>query len=363
MSQDTIDLDLTLRWPEFTLRVAQSLPGRGVTALFGHSGSGKTTLLRCVAGLERPQGSLRFKGQTWQDGGSYLPAHKRPLGYVFQDANLFPHLTVRGNLRYGMKRAGRSEARIDDIVELLGIGHLLDRRPSRLSGGERQRVGIARALALQPELLLMDEPLSALDLKRKQEILPYLEKLHHTLDIPILYVTHAPSEVLRLADHVVMMSGGQVQASLPLREAVALPGTPLFAQDARLSVLLGTAGAAEDDLLDVDVAGRTLHLPLASASDVQKGQTLRLQIAASDVGIALRHLPDDVSISNQLPVHIRAIEPTAQPGQVELTLELADGQLLFAHITRASRERLELRPGLLVWAMIKSVALAGDALH
>jgi molybdate transport system ATP-binding protein len=187
MMTDHIQARFHLDYPEFTLDVDLELPGRGVTALFGHSGSGKTTLLRLVAGLIRiPHGRLSVNGEVWQDGQDFLPTHKRPLGYVFQEASLFPHLTARGNLEYGMKRVGTAMdgAALEQAVALLGIGHLLDRRPHQLSGGERQRVAIARALAVQPRLLLMDEPLAALDLKRKQEILPYLERLHDALEIP-----------------------------------------------------------------------------------------------------------------------------------------------------------------------------------
>ena len=199
-----IDARFRLDWPGFSLDVDLALPGRGVTALFGHSGSGKTTLLRCIAGLERAaQGRLAVDGEVWQDAGSWLPPHQRPIGYVFQEASLFAHLTVLGNLRYGMKRiSGAQRVSLDHAIELLGIGHLLDRKPDRLSGGERQRVGIARALAVSPRLLLMDEPLAALDLKRKQEILPYLERLHDELSIPVLYVSHSPDEVARLADYL-----------------------------------------------------------------------------------------------------------------------------------------------------------------
>jgi len=356
---ETIDIDLTLRWPDFTLRVQQSLPGRGVTALFGHSGSGKTTLLRCVAGLERPSGTLHFKGQVWQDAQSFLPPHRRPLGYVFQDANLFPHLSVLGNLRYGLKRAGRGDADITPIVELLGIDHLLQRRPHLLSGGERQRVGIARALALQPQLLLMDEPLSALDIKRKQEILPYLERLHNELDIPVLYVTHAPAEVLRLADHVVMMQGGQVLDSLPLAQAVALPGSPLFAGHSHVAVLQCRADSAAQGLRALEVAGQLLRVPEEACSGCAPGRVMRLQVSARDVSISLLHLPE-VSINNQLQARVVDIADAAHPVNVLVRLELGDGQLLFAEITRASRERLELRPGMLVWALVKAVALAGD---
>ncbi len=191
-----------LDWPGFVLDVDLALPGRGVTALFGPSGSGKTTVLRCMAGLERARGSLTVNGVTWQDATTFLPTHRRPLGYVFQEASLFPHLSAQGNLEYGLRRVPAAARRVslEQAVALLGIGHLLDRSPDRLSGGERQRVAIARALALSPGLLLMDEPLAALDARRKEEILPYLERLHDELEIPVLYVTHAADEVAHLAE-------------------------------------------------------------------------------------------------------------------------------------------------------------------
>ncbi|MBU1564555.1 MAG: molybdenum ABC transporter ATP-binding protein [Proteobacteria bacterium] len=209
-----IEAHFHLTWPGFALHVDLHLPAGGVTALFGHSGSGKTTLLRCIAGLERaPGGRLCVNGELWQDEEHWLPTHKRGVGYVFQEPSLFPHLSVLGNLQYGMKRTSDPQ-RIDlqQLVELLGISHLLVRKPDSLSGGERQRVGIARALAVSPCLLLMDEPLAALDLKRKREILPYLERLHDELEIPVLYVSHSPDEVMRLADHVVVLDDGLVLA-------------------------------------------------------------------------------------------------------------------------------------------------------
>jgi len=230
-----------MEWPGFTLDLDLNMPARGVTAIFGHSGSGKTTLLRCIAGLERaPQGFLRFKGEAWQDERTFLPVHKRPLGYVFQEASLFPHLSVLGNLRYGLSRSkAASSGRLDQAVELLGIGHLLERKPDRLSGGERQRVGIARALAVSPRLLLMDEPLAALDMKRKHEILPYLERLHRTMDLPILYVTHSPDEVVRLADHLVVMEDGRVLAHGTLAETLPYIDLPLtMAEERQISEVL-----------------------------------------------------------------------------------------------------------------------------
>jgi molybdate transport system ATP-binding protein len=224
---DAIHARFKLDYTGFTLDVDLDLPSHGVTALFGHSGSGKTTLLRAIAGLERvPGGYLAVNGEVWQDDeqGIFLPTHQRPLGYVFQEASLFAHLNVRRNLEYGLKRVPEQQRRVslDKAIELLGIGHLQERMPNALSGGERQRVGIARALAVSPQLLLMDEPLAALDLKRKGEILPYLERLHDELDIPVLYVSHSPDEVARLADHLVLMENGQVLASGALTETLAV---------------------------------------------------------------------------------------------------------------------------------------------
>ena len=202
-----------LDYPGFALDVDLALPGTGVTALFGHSGSGKTTLLRLMAGLETSaHGRLSINGEVWQDGPALiLPTHRRNLGYVFQEASLFAHLNVQRNLVYGMRRVppAQRQVSLDHAVALLGIGHLLQRLPETLSGGERQRVAIARALATSPQILLMDEPLAALDVRRKEEILPYLQRLHDELNIPIVYVTHSPDEVVRLADHLVLLGRGQ----------------------------------------------------------------------------------------------------------------------------------------------------------
>ena len=231
----SLDITLDLPFADFRLQVDLHLPGRGITALFGPSGSGKTSLLRCVAGLERaPHGQISVNGECWQGSPRrhFLAPHKRALGYVFQEASLFAHLSVRANLAFGQKRSP-GKARLDEIAGLLGIDGLLDRQPVSLSGGERQRVAIARALLTSPRLLLMDEPLAALDLKRKLEILPYLERLHDELSVPIIYVSHAPDEVARLADHLVLLHEGRMVASGPLGETLApadLP--PAFADDA-----------------------------------------------------------------------------------------------------------------------------------
>jgi len=225
-----IEARFNLDYPEFSLNVDLALPSQGITAIFGPSGSGKTTLLRCIAGLERASGVLTVDSQTWQDTHDFMPVHKRPLGVVFQEASLFPHLSAQRNLEYGMKRVLIADRRVSmtQAVELLGIGHLLDRLPDRLSGGERQRVAIARALLTSPRLLLMDEPLAALDLARKHEILPYLERLHAELEIPVLYVSHAPDEVARLADHIVVMEAGCAVAQGPLVETLARIDLPIL---------------------------------------------------------------------------------------------------------------------------------------
>ncbi|HEX5756043.1 MAG TPA: molybdenum ABC transporter ATP-binding protein, partial [Arenimonas sp.] len=211
-----------LDWPGFALDVELALPARGVSALFGPSGSGKTTVLRCLAGLERARGAMRVGNEVWQDQARFLPTHRRPIGYVFQDAALFPHLSVLGNLRYGQRRSrDASSVDLKQAIELLGIGDLLDRKPDTLSGGERQRVAIARALAVGPRLLLLDEPLAALDAARKREVLPYLETLHESLDIPVVYVSHSSDEVARLADHLVLLDAGRVRAQGPLLQLAA----------------------------------------------------------------------------------------------------------------------------------------------
>ncbi|HEY1229781.1 MAG TPA: molybdenum ABC transporter ATP-binding protein, partial [Ramlibacter sp.] len=237
-------LQLALHRGGFALDVDIALPAHGITALFGPSGSGKTTVLRCVAGLERARGQVRVGGRDWQDasGRTCLAAWQRPVGYVFQEASLFPHLDVRGNLRYAQKRAPVRGAPVslDTVIELLGIGHLLDRDTHGLSGGERQRVAIARALATQPELLLLDEPLASLDPARRREVLPWLEHLRDELRIPMLYVTHASDEAARQADTLVLMDHGRVVAQGPLAQMLARGDLPLAADDDAGAVLHAT---------------------------------------------------------------------------------------------------------------------------
>ncbi|WP_374416041.1 molybdenum ABC transporter ATP-binding protein [Ectopseudomonas oleovorans] len=348
-----------VKHPGFTLDVDLDLPGRGVTALFGHSGSGKTSCLRCFAGLDRPQqGYLQVAGERWQDSacGFFLPAHKRAIGYVFQDANLFPHLSVRQNLAYGQRRIPPAQRKValDQALELLGIGHLLERMPSALSGGERQRVGIARALVTSPRLLLMDEPLASLDLKRKQEVLPYLQRLHEELDIPVLYVSHAPDEVARLADHLVLLDEGQVRASGPLKDILLQPDLPFAGEDDAEAVIDGEVCGhdAAYHLLHLRLPGSEAQLRLPHAA-LPDGHRVRVKIKARDVSLSLQHA-EGSSLLNRLPVQVDSCQ--ALDAQMLLTLRLGEQRLL-ARITRYSFDQLGIHVGQALWAQIKSVSL------
>lgn len=345
--------------PGFRLDVNLDLPARGVSALFGHSGSGKTSCLRCFAGLDRPQqGYLQVAGECWQDSarGFFLPAHRRAIGYVFQDANLFPHLSVRGNLEYGQKRipATQRKVALDQALELLGIGHLLERMPAALSGGERQRVGIARALVTSPRLLLMDEPLASLDLKRKQEVLPYLQRLHEELDIPVLYVSHAPDEVARLADHLALLDEGQVRASGPLKEILLRADLPFASEDEAEAVIDGQVcdHDATYGLLQLHLPGSEACLRLPHAA-LRKGHRVRVKIKARDVSLALQRA-EGSSLLNLLPVTVESWQMIA--AQTLLTLRIGEQRLL-ARITRYSFDQLAIHEGQALWAQIKSVSL------
>jgi molybdate transport system ATP-binding protein len=347
-----------LDYGNFTLDVDLQLPGTGITVLFGPSGSGKTTLLRCIAGLQHaPQGFLEINGKVWQDSERclFLPTHKRPLGYVFQEANLFPHLTVAGNLHFGLKRIAKPAGAVDlqHILELLGIDHLLKRMPDRLSGGERQRVAIARALALNPEVLLMDEPLASLDFKRKQEILPFLSRLHQQLAIPVLYVTHSQQEVAQLADNLVILAEGRVLASGPLSETLSRLDVPL-AQDREASAVWRvTVVEHETDyhLTRVAFGGGSLSLPIVDAAI---GTPVRVQIYARDVSIALE-APNATSILNVLPATITGLADD-RAGQSVVRLQVGT-QSLLAHITRKSALLLNLQIGMAVYVQIKGTSI------
>ena len=356
-----IELRLALARRGFTLDVALDMPERGITAIFGPSGCGKTTVLRALAGLERARGRVAIGGDVWQDdaAGLFVPAHRRPLGYVIQEAALFPHLDVRRNLAYGMSRATAGLARIalDQVVTLLDIGRLMDRRTGSLSGGERQRVAIARALATSPRLLLMDEPLAALDAARKAEILPYLERLHTELALPIVYVTHAMDEVARLADHLVLLDAGRLLAAGPLTELLARTDLPIGRQDEAGVVI--EARIIEHDtaygLSRIGFDGGSLWVGETTAA---KGAQVRARVLARDVSVA-RLAPIQTSVVNVLPVVLDSLHVERSTALLRLAVgDTGAGRTwLLARITRRSCESLALRPGDSLYAQIKGVAL------
>ena len=349
-------VDLSLQRPDFRLEARLTFPERGVSVLFGHSGSGKTTLLRCIAGLEQAQGDVCFGDEVWQDQRHSVPAWQRGVACVFQESSLFDHLTAQGNLDFAIRRARQPVApgTVQHVIELLGIGHTLKRRPSQLSGGERQRVAIARALLNQPRLLLMDEPLSSLDEQRKQEILPYLESLKNSLSLPVLYVTHAMQEVTRLADYLVCLQHGQVRAHGPLAATLASIHD-VAGLGAEAAVVVEGEVSAHDPhwhLTTLRFAGGELRIrqqPLAI------GQPVRIQVLAKDVSLALSEYRDS-SIVNLLPCQVDAIAETAEPGIVLVRVR-AGATALLSRMTRLSATTLGLNPGQQVWAQVKSAAI------
>jgi molybdate transport system ATP-binding protein len=357
MSGTTLQVNFRGRLGGFTLDAAFTVPARGVTALFGPSGCGKTTVLRCMAGLHRAEdGFCAVGGEIWQDGGLFRPTHRRPIGYVFQEASLFAHLSVRRNLLYGAG-GGADAGAMDEVVALLGLAGLLDRAPGHLSGGERQRVAIGRALLSRPRLLLMDEPLSALDRATKDEILPYLERLQEALALPVVYVSHDLAEVERLADHLVLMRAGRVVAAGPLAALQSDPSLPLAGgRDAAVSldavVELYDAGYG---LATLVVAGGRFLVP---APPITVGGRRRLRIAASDVSLA-RQPPGPSTISNVLPARILLVR---RSGDHEMTAVLGlgldgAGDRLLARVTSRSWDQLGLAEGTEVFAQVKGVAL------
>lgn len=362
MSQDIV-ANISVQRKGFSLSVDLRIPAQGVSAVYGPSGCGKTTFLRCLAGLsEGVSGHLSVAGEVWLDttGSRSIayPTHKRAIGYVFQEASLFPHLSALGNLQYALKRAPQRPPAIefDQAVSLLGLSQLLDRLPAQLSGGERQRVAIARALLINPQLLLMDEPLSSLDLRRKQEILPYLEGLFEALKIPVIYVSHSPDEVARLAHHLIALDNGKVVADGPLVECLSNIDLPI--------ILGGDTGVIIDAKIDrvdsswqlsyAQFSGVGVWLTSKTGEMHQRGDRVRLRILARDVSLALsRH--DDTSISNILPATVEQLgEVNAGSVLVKLRIE---GTALLARVTERSLHHLALTVGSKVYAQIKSLAL------
>jgi molybdate transport system ATP-binding protein len=343
----------------FQIDAEFSCASDGIVALFGRSGAGKTSLINMLAGLSRPDsGRIEIAGVPLFDSrrGLDLPPERRRMGYVFQEGRLFPHMSVRANLSYGLRRAPLDERRIqlDQIVELLGLEALLERRPHDLSGGEKQRVALGRALLANPRLLLLDEPLAALDQARKDEILPFIERLRDELTIPIVYVSHAMPEIVRLADVMVLMSEGRVKAVGPLDELTSrLDLRPLTGRFEAGAVLAARVEGQDTDfaLTKLSFAGGHLMVPQL---DLPRGAELRLRIRARDVSLALTR-PERTSILNALPCTVSDIGAEEGP-QVDLRLD-AGGAALWARITRRSLHDLGLAPGSQVYALIKAVAI------
>lgn len=356
-----IQVRYALQHDNFALDVDLNLPLRGITGVFGVSGAGKTSLLRCIAGLEKPAiGKLVVAGDTWQDSVSKMwrAVHERDIGYVFQEPRLFAHLDVRGNMEYGLRR--RQHHRPPDMahaVDLLGLEHLLSRRPDELSGGEAQRVAIARALLCAPRFMLMDEPLASLDQARKDEILPFLDRLHAEADVPIIYVSHNIDEVSRLCDYLVIMDEGRAVAAGDLQSVLVRMDIPVLGGTQAASVIEGIAQQydANDDLTRLQFSGGDLWVPGRADAD---GAALRLRIRASDVSLC-RARPEQSTILNIVPATVDAIQP--DDGASMLVRLVLGSDRIVARVTRRSIRELGLGNGDQVFAQIKSVAVRASA--
>ena len=362
-----------LQRDHFSLHANIHVPTEGVCAIFGHSGAGKTTLLRCIAGLEpNISGRLKIGEIVYQNETTFIPAHQRCFGYVFQEPSLFPHLSVAGNLQFSLQLAQKRARDVAPIaismkavIETLKLADLLPQYPHQLSGGQQQRVAIARALLSQPTLLLLDEPLANLDIKSRHEILPFLASLHRDFLVPILYISHSPEEVQRLADFMVLMENGTVLAQGAINDILTHAELPLIHQDDAGAVLHGTVMQHDHhySLTELAVPGGTLSVSMAASTssihatpDLQPGSNVRVRILARDVSIALGNYVGS-SISNRLTAQIIALREDPDPAQLIVQLELGGGVIL-ARITRRSADRLKLVAGQSVIAQIKSVALS-----
>lgn len=354
-----LDLSVRRQQGEFLVDVGLS-SGPGVTALFGRSGSGKSSVINMVAGLARPDaGHIKVDGRVLFDAaaGVDVAPERRRLGYVFQEGRLFPHLSVASNLTFGMNLTPSAERRVafDDVVDVLGVGHLLDRRPSKLSGGEKQRVAIGRALLASPRILLMDEPLAALDGSRKAELLPFIAKLSRQFAIPILYVSHSMDEVLRLADTLVLMEDGKARAVGSVEDLLSRPELrPLTGRYEAGAVLRATVAGhdATYGMTQLSFGGGMLQVPKA---DLAVGTEVRLRIHARDVSIAIDR-PTRISIRNMLSVTVTSVQ-TAEDCLVDVMLDCG-GTPLWAQISSSAQASLGLRPGMHVNALVKAVTIA-----
>jgi len=360
---------LKIQRGDFTLDTGDfAIPKRGLTAIFGHSGSGKTTFLRCLAGFENEaEGQVIFSDQAWLHQGKAMPIHKRKLGYVFQEASLFPHLNVEENLRYGLKRANKSAKNKDaieftQVVEWLGLTGLLNRNATTLSGGERQRVAIGRTLLSQPEILMMDEPMASLDLFAKRAIMPYLERLRDELEIPILYISHSPEEVERLADTVIFMQKGKVSSIEPIEQALNREDTPLYQGSEPRSVLSAqiVEHIQDEGLTRLKAGEAELFVPATGSEEgssfSQVGSQVRVVISAKQVSL-MANQPQQTSMLNHLPVKIEAIEEHNDYSYLIKLRVKNEPWPLIAQVTKRSLKALDLQVDQAWVAAIKSVSI------
>lgn len=351
-----LELDFSQQLGDLTLQVTQTLPAQGITAIFGLSGAGKTSLINAIGGLTKPDsGHITLNDRVLSDTTKniFLPPEKRRIGYVFQDARLFPHYRVQGNLQYGMAASMRGQ--FDSIVALLGIAPLLNRFPLTLSGGEKQRVAIGRALLTAPEILLMDEPLAALDIPRKRELMPYLERLAKEVNIPILYVTHSLDEILRLADKVLVLDNGSVLTMGDLEDVwasnIMRPWLPREEQSSVLNVSV-LEHHPRYDMTALAIGDQRLWIGKVDAAE---GTALRVRVNAADVSLVLQPTANNSSIRNILPAKV--LECLEIGSQVEVKLAMAD-HIIWARITPWARDELMIRSGQWLYAQIKSVSLS-----
>lgn len=360
MSTQCLSIRLRLARAAFDLNVQLQLPAQGITVIFGASGAGKTSLLRCVAGFERAQeGRIALGSALWQDSAQrvFVPTHRRGIGYVFQEASLFAQMNVSGNVRYGLKRARSAQAhkRLDAAIELLGIGPLLERRVQELSGGERSRVAIARALATDPRLLLLDEPLAAVDRARRQEVLPWLVALRDELGVPMLYVTHQTDELAALADEVVVLEHGRLRAAGPLSQIMTMTDPPCIGGDEASAVLQGTVAErdAQWHLARVAVEGGTLWV---RDSALAVGQPLRLRVLARDVNLSAEESGRS-NMENSVFCQVEAMVSDRHPSEVLVRLRCGPSALLLARLTGRAQSALGIQVGSKVWAQVRSVSI------
>ncbi len=359
MSDNALDISLRRQLGEFRLQLDASLALDGVTAIFGASGAGKSALLRLIAGFDRPDsGYIRWRSTTWHDSstGSHVAPHLRPVGYMFQDARLFPHLDTAGNLDFAHRRADPDGSAIerDDVIDALDLEDLLKRRPDTLSGGERQRVALARTLLVRPRLLLLDEPLSALDTGRKADILPYLQHALSRFGLPALYVSHSVDEIAALADRALVLQDGGVIAQgevADVLERLDRDTGGVFDASVLVKAVLGEADA-QRQIQTATLAGQSLSLPLLQS--LEAGQTVRLRIRARDVAVATQR-PQGISVRNILEGRISEIREAEASAFADLRIEIGDSHLR-ARITRASVSDLGLESGQTVFALVRSVS-------